>query len=119
MLKLILIFRSVLQPPSISSADNSFSSVETTIYLFFKYYSVESRLVQIYLLKKELCMSYLVFLCKSNRKSIDTGLIMQKSFIAKKLDIKGEDLLLMIPELYTSVASCFAMKVVTKNMTLF
>ena len=54
--------------PSISSADNSFSSVETTIYLFFKYYPVENRLEQIYFLKKELwlCMSYVVFLYKSS-----------------------------------------------------
>ena len=54
-----------------------------------------------------------------NRKLIDAGLIMQKSFIAKKLDIKDEDLLLMIPELCNSVASCFAIKVITKNMALF
>ena len=52
--------------PSISSADNSFSSVETTIYLFFKYYPVENRLEQIYFLKKELRMSYVVFLYKSS-----------------------------------------------------
>ena len=56
---------------------------------------------------------------QSNRKSVDAGLIIQKSFIAKKLDIKVEGLLLMIPELYTSVASCFAIKVITKNMALF
>ena len=52
--------------PSISSADNSFSSVETTIYLFFKYYPVEKRLEQIYFLKKDLCMSFVVFLYKSS-----------------------------------------------------
>ena len=40
---------------------------------------------------------------------------MHKSFIAKKLEIKDEDLLLMIPEFYTSVASCFAIKVITKK----
>ena len=51
---------------SISSADNVFSSVETTIYLFFKYYPAEDRLEQIYFLKKELCMSYVVFLYKSS-----------------------------------------------------
>ena len=50
----------------------------------------------------------------SNRKSIDAGLIMQKSFITN-----NEDLLLMIPELYTSVVSCFGIKVITKNMALF
>ena len=38
--------------PSISSALNSFSSVETTIYLFLKYYPVENRLQQIYFFKK-------------------------------------------------------------------
>ena len=38
--------------PSISSAENSFSSVKTTIYLFFKYYPVENRLEQIYIFKK-------------------------------------------------------------------
>ena len=51
---------------SISSADNVFSSVETTVYLFFKYYPAEDRLEQIYFLKKELCMSYVVFLYKSS-----------------------------------------------------
>ena len=38
---------------------------------------------------------------QSNRKSIDAELIMQKTLIAKKLDIKDEDLLFMILELYT------------------
>ena len=51
---------------SISSAENSFFSVETTVYLFYKYYSVENRLKQIYFLKKELCMSYVVFSYKSS-----------------------------------------------------
>ena len=40
--------------PSISSAENLLSSVEATIYLFFKHYSVENRLEQINILKKEL-----------------------------------------------------------------
>ena len=52
--------------PSISSPENSFSSVERTIYLFFKYYPVENRLEQIYFLKKELRMNYVVFLHKSS-----------------------------------------------------
>ena len=56
---------------------------------------------------------------RSNRKSIDSGLIMQKSFFVKMLYIEGEDLLLMIPELYISVVSCFRIKVITKNMALF
>ena len=77
--------------PSISSAENSFSSVEKTIYLLLKYYPVENKLKQ------------------------TAGLIMLKSFI----DIKDEDILLMIPELYTFVASCFAIKVITKNVALF
>ena len=37
--------------PSSSSAENSLS-VETTIYLFLKYYPVENRLEQIYFFKK-------------------------------------------------------------------
>ena len=65
MLKLFLILRSVFWPPNISSADSSFSSVETTIYLFFKHYPVGNRLEQIYIFKKVLCMSYVVFLLKS------------------------------------------------------
>ena len=52
--------------PSSSSAENSFFSVEITIYLFFKYYPVDNRLEQIYFLKKELYMSYGVFLYKSS-----------------------------------------------------
>ena len=52
--------------PSISSAENSFSSVETTIYLSFKFPPVENWLEHIYFLKKELCMSYVVFLYKSS-----------------------------------------------------
>ena len=54
---------------------------------------------------------------QSNRKPIDAGLIMYNSFIAKKLDIVDEDLLL-IPELYISAVSCFGMWVITKNMAL-
>ena len=46
MLKLILIFKCIMAP-NISSAENSFSSVKTTIYLFFKYYPVENRLEHI------------------------------------------------------------------------
>ena len=38
--------------PSISSAENSFSSVETTIYLSFKFPPVENWLEQIYFLEK-------------------------------------------------------------------
>ena len=52
--------------PSISSPENSFSLVERTTYLFFKYYPVESRLEKIYFLKKDLRMSYVVFLYKSS-----------------------------------------------------
>ena len=65
-------------------------------------------------------MSYVVILYKSgpieNRKN--NGLIMQKSLIAKKLDIENEDLF-MVHELYTSAVSCFGIKVFTKNMALF
>ena len=32
------------------------------MYLFFKYYLVENKLEETYFFKKELCMSYLVFL---------------------------------------------------------
>ena len=71
--------------PSISSAENSFSSVETTFYLFFKYYPVENRLEQIHELRGT---------------------------------INDENLLLMIPELHTSVASYFPIKVIT-NMAFF
>ena len=68
MLTLILIFRCVLWPQAFLVQRPYFLSVETTIYLFFKYYPVENRLEQIYFLKKELwlCMSYVVFLYKSS-----------------------------------------------------
>ena len=33
--------------------------------------------------------------------------------------MEDEDLLLMIPVLYTSVVSCFGIKVITKNVALF
>ena len=56
---------------------------------------------------------------RSNRNSINAGLIIQNSLIAKKLDIEDEHLLIMILELYTSVVSCFGIKVITKNMALF
>ena len=40
-------------------------------------------------------MSYGLFIqIRSNRKSIDTGLIMEKPLITKKLDIENEDLAL-------------------------
>ena len=43
------------------------------------------------------------------------------SMIAKKLEIENEDLLFMILDLYTytSVVSCFGIKVMAKNMDLF
>ena len=44
---------------------------------------------------------------------------MKKSFIAKKIDIEDEDLFSIITELYTSVFSCFGIKVITKNVALF
>ena len=56
---------------------------------------------------------------RPNSKSIDAGLVMQKSLIAKKLFIKDKDLLFMILELYTSAVSCFGIKVITKNMAWF
>ena len=56
---------------------------------------------------------------RSNRKSIDNGLIMQKSLIGKKLDIEDEGLLFMLLELYNSAVLCFRIKVITKNMALF
>ena len=62
MLKLILIFRSVLWPQAFLVRRTHFRSVETTIYLFFNYYPVENRLGQRYFFKKELRMSYMVFL---------------------------------------------------------
>ena len=51
MLKLILIFKKCIKTASISSAENSFSSVETT-YLFFEYYPVENRLEQKFIFQK-------------------------------------------------------------------
>ena len=65
MLKLILILKSVLWPQAFLVRGTDFISVETTIYLFFNYYPVENRLEKRYSLKKELCMSYVVFLYKS------------------------------------------------------
>ena len=62
---LILIFRSVLWSQAFIVRRTHFLSVETTIYLFFNYYPVENRLEKRYSLKKELCMSYVVFLYKS------------------------------------------------------
>ena len=56
---------------------------------------------------------------QSNKKSIDFVFIMQKSFIAKKLDIKDESSFDDSWVIYTSVASCFAIKEITKNMALF
>ena len=61
----------------------------------------------------------LVYKSSSAENPQTAGLIMQKPFIAKKLEIKDEDLLLMIPELYTSLASCFGTKLIAKNMALF
>ena len=117
MLKLILIFKSGLCSQTFLGRRHRFISIETTVYLFFKNYPVQSKLGQRCFLKKELCMSYMVFLHKSG--PIDAMLIMQNSFIAKKFDIEDEDFLLMIPELQTSAVSCFGIKVVTENITLF
>ena len=40
---------------------------------------------------------------------------MQKSLIAKKLDIEDEGLLFIILEFYTSIVSCFRIKKITKK----
>ena len=64
-------------------------------------------------------MSYVVFYINPVQQKIHRRWVDNVEVIGKKLDIKDEDLLLMIPELYTSVASCFAIKVITKNMALF
>ena len=56
---------------------------------------------------------------RSNRKSVDAGLIIQKLLIAEKLDIEDENLLFMILELYAFVVSCFVVNLITKNMALF
>ena len=40
---------------------------------------------------------------------------MYKPLIAKKLDIEDKGLLFMILELYTSVVSCFGIKLITKK----
>ena len=67
-------------------------------------------------------MNYMVFLYKSNptekkiyRRWVDN---VEVNYF-KKLDIEDEDLCLMIPELYTSVVSCFGIEEITKNMALF
>ena len=64
MLKLILIFRSLLWPQAFLVRRTHFLSNETKIYVVFEYYPVGNRLKQGYLLKKELFMSYMVFLYK-------------------------------------------------------
>ena len=64
MLNLTLIFRSALWSQAFLVRRTHFLSVETTIYLFFKYYPVKNRLEQKYFSKRELCMSYMVFLYK-------------------------------------------------------
>ena len=49
-------------------------------------------------------MSYVAFLYKSNliEKSIDAGLIMQKSLVAKKIDNENEDLALPMQKVVRS-----------------
>ena len=62
MLKLILIFGSVLWPQAFLVRRTHFLSVETTILIFFTYYPVENRLKKRHFLKKDLYKSYVVFL---------------------------------------------------------
>ena len=62
MLKLILIFRCVLLPQAFLVWRTHFLLVETTIYLFFNYYPMENRLEQRYVFKKELNMSYILYI---------------------------------------------------------
>ena len=52
MLKLILIFRSLLWSQTFLVRRTRFLSVKITIYLFFNYYPMENRLEQRYFLKK-------------------------------------------------------------------
>ena len=52
MLKQILVFRNLLWLQPFLVRGTHFLSVETTIFLFFKYYSVEIMLEQRYFIKK-------------------------------------------------------------------
>ena len=116
MLKLILIFRSVSWPQRFLVQRTHFLSVETTFYLFFKYYPVKNRLEQRYYLKRSYVWATWSFYINPVQQKIHRRWVDNVEVIAKKLGIEDEYLLLMIPELYTSLASCFWIKVITKNI---
>ena len=120
MLKFILIFRSVLWPRPFLVQRTHILSVETTIYLFFKYYPVESRLEQSIFLKKSYVWATWSFYINPVQKKIHRGWADNvKAIHCKKACHWGWRPFLMIPELYTSVDSCFGIKVITKNVALF
>ena len=58
MLKLILIFRSVLWPQAFLVQRTHLFQLKQQFTYFFKYYPVENKQEQTYFLKKELWMSY-------------------------------------------------------------
>ena len=66
MLTLFLIFRGVFWLQAFLVRITHFLHLKQQFTYFFKYYPVENRPEQIYFLKKELCMSYVVLLYKSS-----------------------------------------------------
>ena len=120
MLKLFLILRSVLWPQTFLVQIVHFLQLKQQFtyflsiiqwetcwnkYIFFKRYYVWA--------KWSFYLNPLQY--RNHRRWVDNVEVIH----CKKADIKDKDLLLMIFELHTSVASCFAIKVITKNMVLF
>ena len=120
MLKLILIFRSVLWFQAFLEHRTHFLSVETTVYLFLSIIQWKTGWNKDIFLKKVMYELRGLFIwMRSNGKPTDARLIMQKSLIAKKVRHWKWRPSMMILELYTFVVSCFVIKVISKNMALF
>ena len=120
MLKLILIFRSVLWLQAFLEHRTHFLSVETTVYLFLSIIQWKTGWNKDIFLKKVMYELRGLFIWMwSNGKPTDARLIMQRSLIAKKVRHWKWRPSMMILELYTFVVSCFVIKVISKNMALF
>ena len=97
MLKLILIFRRLLQPQAFLVLRNRFLSAETTtIYLFFQDHPVEKRLEQRHFLKKSYACGTWSFYISPVEQKIHRRWVNNVEVIdCKKLDIENEDFLFM------------------------
>ena len=119
MLKLILIFKSVLWPQVFLVRRTHFLQLKQHFTYFLTIIQWKTGCNKYIFRKRSYVRATWSYYINPVQQKIHIPWVDNVEFIhCKKLDIKDEDLLLMILELYTSLASCFAIKIITKNMVL-